>query len=99
MATGVQKVDEQHKELIRHFNEFHQAMAYGKGLATATSLLGFLAVYTETHFTCEEGCMTRYQCPAAAATTRTRSGPIRSLPDTPTGRGADDPATGRASGP
>ena len=31
MATGVQEVDEQHKELIRHFNEFHEAMTHGKG--------------------------------------------------------------------
>jgi len=67
MATGIQEVDQQHKELIRHFNEFHEAMAHGKGQATAIRLLVFLADYTETHFTCEEGCMTRYKCPAAAA--------------------------------
>jgi hemerythrin len=67
MATGIQEVDEQHKELIRHFNEFHEAMAHGKGLATAISLLGFLADYTETHFGCEEACMLKYKCPAAAA--------------------------------
>ena len=67
MATGVKDVDDQHKELIRHFNEFHEAMAHGKGQATAISLLGFLADYTETHFKCEEECMKRYRCPAAAA--------------------------------
>ncbi len=67
MATGIQEVDEQHKLLIRHFNEFHEAMAHGKGQATAIRLLVFLADYTETHFKCEERCMTRYQCPAAAA--------------------------------
>ena len=67
MATGVQEVDEQHKELIRHFNEFHEAMAHGKGQATAIGLLAFLADYTETHFTCEERCMRQYRCPAAAA--------------------------------
>jgi hemerythrin len=66
MATGVHEVDEQHQELIRHFNEFHEAMAHGKGHATAIRLLGFLADYTETHFTCEEACMRQYQCPAAA---------------------------------
>lgn len=66
MATGVQEVDEQHKELIRHFNEFHEAMTHGKGQSTAISLLSFLADYTETHFECEEVCMTRYNCPAAA---------------------------------
>ena len=36
-----------------HFNEFHEAMAHGKGLAAATGLLGFLADYTEMYFTCE----------------------------------------------
>lgn len=66
MATGVQEVDEQHKELIRHFNEFHEAMTNGKVQSTAISLLSFLAEYTETHFTCEEACMNRYKCPAAA---------------------------------
>jgi len=58
MATGIQEVDEQHIDLIRHFNEFHEAMAHGKGQATAIRLLVFLADYTETHFTCEEGWMT-----------------------------------------
>jgi hemerythrin-like metal-binding protein len=67
MATGIREVDEQHKGLLRHFNEFHEAMRQGKGQATAIRLLGFLADYTEKHFTCEEACMTRYRCPAAAA--------------------------------
>jgi hemerythrin len=67
MATGIPEVDQQHKELIRHFNEFHDAMAHGKGQPTAVRLLGFLADYTETHFTCEEACMKKYQCPAAAS--------------------------------
>ncbi len=67
MATGVQEVDEQHKDLIRHFNEFHEAMAHGKGQATALRLLGFLADYTETHFGCEEICMIKHHCPATAA--------------------------------
>ncbi len=67
MATGIPEVDEQHQELIRHFNEFHEAMVHGKGQATAIRLLGFLADYTETHFTCEERCMNKYHCPAAAA--------------------------------
>jgi hemerythrin len=48
MATGVQEVDDQHQELIRHFNEFHEAMAHGKGQATAIQPLSFLADYTET---------------------------------------------------
>jgi hemerythrin len=67
MATGVPVVDDQHKELIRHFNEFHEAMTHGKGQETAVRLLGFQADYTETHFTCEEACMNQYRCPAAAA--------------------------------
>jgi hemerythrin-like metal-binding protein len=67
MSTGVPAVDDQHKELIRHFNEFHDAMAHGKGQDTAILLLGFLADYTETHFTCEEACMNQYRCSAAAA--------------------------------
>jgi hemerythrin len=49
MATGVKLVDEQHKQLIQQFNEFHEAMAHGKAQATAISLLAFLADYTEKH--------------------------------------------------
>ena len=53
MATDVQDVDEHHKGLIRHINEFHEGMAHGKGQATTIRMLGFLADPTETYFTCE----------------------------------------------
>ena len=65
MATGIPEVDQQHQELIRHFNEFHDAMMHRKGDTVAIETLAFLADYTEMHFRHEEQCMKRYHCPAA----------------------------------
>lgn len=67
MGTGVKEIDEQHQELIHHFNKFHEAMARGGDQTVAIGLLGFLADYTEKHFTCEEDCMRKFKCPAAGA--------------------------------
>ena len=38
MSTGVHEVDEQHQELIRHFNEFHEAFARSTSGSAAVSL-------------------------------------------------------------
>jgi hemerythrin len=67
MATGVKEIDDQHQELIRHFNEFHEAMIHRKGQEAAVRMLSFLADYADSHFTREEACMRQYHCPAAAA--------------------------------
>ncbi len=79
MSTGFKLVDDQHQELIRRFNEFHDAMAHGKGQATAIRLLGFLAEYTETHFKCEEECMTQHRCPAAISNLSAHNGLRREI--------------------
>ncbi|WP_165070613.1 bacteriohemerythrin [Paludisphaera rhizosphaerae] len=67
MTTGVDVIDREHQELIRRFNEFHDAMAHGQGRDAASRLLSFIVDYTETHFAHEEKCMAELRCPAAAA--------------------------------
>lgn len=67
MSTGVDAIDREHQELIRQFNEFHDAMAHGKGKDVATKMLTFIVNYTEKHFAHEEQCMAERRCSAAAA--------------------------------
>lgn len=67
MTTGVPEIDKEHQELIRRFNEFHDAMAKGRGKDAAAKLLTFIVEYTETHFAHEEKCMRERKCTAAAA--------------------------------
>ncbi len=66
MGTGVPQIDMQHKELIRRFNTFHEALAAGKGVTELKPTLDFMAQYAESHFRGEESLMTLHRCPAAA---------------------------------
>ncbi len=67
MTTNVPEIDKQHKEWIRRFNEFYNAVIDQKGPEALQSTLDFLAQYTETHFALEEATMKQYHCPAGAA--------------------------------
>lgn len=67
MATGVERVDAQHRELIRQVNAFAEAMATGRGRTELGKMLDFLGKYTVDHFAEEEACMDRFHCPAAEA--------------------------------
>ncbi len=67
MTTGVPEIDEQHKELLRRFNDFHEAVKNHHGKEAVERTLSFLTSYTITHFSAEEACMNRLRCPAAQA--------------------------------
>jgi hemerythrin len=67
MTTGVEEIDKQHQELIRHFNAFHNALAQGRAKEIAVHTMAFVADYAEWHFKKEEACMRDYRCPAAGA--------------------------------
>lgn len=67
MTTGLADIDEEHKEWIRRFNDFDNAVANDKGREALQNALRFYIQYTETHFAREEAYMTQYQCPVAAA--------------------------------
>jgi hemerythrin len=67
MTTGLPEIDEQHKEIIKKFNEFSEAMSSQQGRDVAGDILDFLQFYAVWHFEREEKCMEQYKCPAAKA--------------------------------
>lgn len=67
MTTHVPEIDKQHKEWIRQFNAFDDAVINQKGPDALQSTLSFLAQYADTHFALEEAIMKQYHCPAGAA--------------------------------
>lgn len=66
MTTGVDSLDNQHKQLITWLNDLLGAMTVGRGRAEMESLLDKLGGYAVMHFGNEEDCMARYNCPVAA---------------------------------
>jgi hemerythrin len=66
MTTGVESLDNQHKQLIAWLNDLLSAMSLGRGRGEVESLLDRLGGYAIMHFDHEEDCMERYHCPAAA---------------------------------
>ena len=66
MSTGIDAVDNQHKQLIKWLNDLLEAMSMGRGRGEIQALLAKLGGYAVTHFGYEEDCMTKYHCPAAA---------------------------------
>jgi hemerythrin-like metal-binding protein len=67
MATGVESVDEQHRELIGMINRLHQACRERRGKAELRAMMDFLARYVQEHFRHEEEIMARHNCPSKAA--------------------------------
>ena len=59
LATGVDSVDEQHKELFSRINTLLEACKRGEGSAHVVGTLGFLTQYVIEHFDSEEALMRR----------------------------------------
>ena len=66
MSTGVESLDNQHKQLITWLNALLEAMSAGRGRTSVESLLDKLGGYALMHFGHEEDCMAKYNCPVAA---------------------------------
>jgi hemerythrin len=64
LNCNVAKIDEQHRELFRQFNELGEAVWDGKGKDAVGSLLSFLAEYTVKHFRDEETLMVTHRYPS-----------------------------------
>lgn len=60
LATGIEQIDSQHKELIRMINELHNAMKNKVGIQRSGSILDGLAEYTVYHFGHEEKLFRQY---------------------------------------
>ncbi len=54
LAIGVEEIDNQHKELLHHFDRLLKACEEGKGKSELASLLSFLDDYVVRHFKDEE---------------------------------------------
>jgi len=67
MTTGFPEIDAEHKELLRRFNDFHEAVKNHHGKDALERTLNFLTSYTASHFTHEEARMTMMHCRAAEA--------------------------------
>ena len=66
LGTGLPDIDAQHKEWLRRYNEFDNAVMNGQGRDVIFSTLAFMVQYTETHFSHEEARMAECGCPAQA---------------------------------
>lgn len=55
--TGIQEVDEQHKELVSMLNALHNAIVNHRAKESSRRILDQLAEYTRTHFLLEESLM------------------------------------------
>jgi len=62
-GVNVERIDEQHRELFKRFNDLLEAMWDGKGKEAVADSLQFLADYTVHHFKAEEDVMMQYDFP------------------------------------
>jgi len=63
LATGVDTIDKQHKELIVRVNSLLDACQQGKDKLVMTGLLNYLADYATNHFSEEEKYMLQFDYP------------------------------------
>ncbi len=66
LATGVERVDEQHKLIFKTTDDYRVALDAGQGQRSFKLMLNFLLPYCVGHFGFEETCMEKYHCPVAA---------------------------------
>ena len=64
-ATGVERIDEEHKTMFRAADEFRSALDAGTGERVYGEVLDFLTDYSKKHFDYEGRCMEAYRCPVA----------------------------------
>ncbi len=64
-ATGVDRIDEDHKMIFKMAEDFRAALDDGVGRAIYSTLLDNLHLYCRGHFGFEEQCMHEHRCPAA----------------------------------
>jgi len=64
-ATGVARVDEDHKMIFRMAADYRAALDAGQGRAVYPDFLDSLFLYCRGHFGFEEQCMSELRCPVA----------------------------------
>jgi hemerythrin len=66
MATGIARIDDQHRTLVDTLNYVTHTLASDMTPGDLQSILDWLGNYADSHFLFEEACMDRYRCPRAA---------------------------------
>jgi hemerythrin len=67
LATGINEIDSQHKELFNKINNLINAMSKGEGKKVIEDVFKFLTEYCKVHFNMEEGLMTSKKYPDFAS--------------------------------
>jgi len=65
LATGVEILDEQHRDLIRRLQSLTEAIQDAEPKTTLLEMFTFLEAYVREHFHDEEREMERLECPEA----------------------------------
>lgn len=60
MITGIDMIDEQHRELVEIYNHLNDAYHAGRANREMGEILAHLVKYTRAHFKAEEELMVRY---------------------------------------
>ncbi len=63
LETGIDTIDDQHRELFSRFNRLLEACNAGKGRDEVLKVLLFLNDYIRSHFSAEEELQTRFSYP------------------------------------
>ena len=67
LSLNIERIDVQHRELIKRFNDLGDAVWDGKGKEVIGNILRFLADYTVQHFQDEESLMDLFNYPDSVA--------------------------------
>ena len=76
-ATGIQEVDDQHREVFGLVNDLLSALESGESREKLSARLDILADHAVRHFACEEGHMDRLQCPVRVTNECAHAGFLR----------------------
>jgi hemerythrin-like metal-binding protein len=63
LATGIERIDQQHQELMVTIQEFQNAAKGGSGFRSLNVTVGLLVRYADDHFTLEESYMAHIKYP------------------------------------
>jgi hemerythrin len=63
LMLNVQAIDDQHRELIKRFNDLGEAVWDGKGKEEIVRIIDFVSEYTVFHFAAEETLMRNHGFP------------------------------------
>lgn len=67
LATGVEEIDAQHREIFDRFNKLFTACSEGRGKEEVMKSIAFLREYVQDHFSLEEKLQQRSNYPGYAA--------------------------------